>query len=319
MRGAAIAWVFVAACSTPTTTPAYDNSVLAPLNLTFSTEPPAGADGVALDATAVVTFDDYPDPDTVGFGPVLLRSGKANFDSDIRVDLVHQSVRIRGRAPLQPGTTYEVLIDPTVTGFDGRASLDTVAFTFTTGAQPITPPPTPLPPVTWSDIQYALASQPVPADGCPPPPQSSDMAPVLGGCAPYCHTPCGGSGLLRAPTRRLDLSADPNDPVYGLIHVPSAGLQGTRAQIPRVLPGDSSHSLLLRKLLGGGQLPDPGDQPYPFVRADGKRMPIGECSAVDADGGCLVPGDPTDYFVHPLPFALLEQIQRWIDDGAIVP
>ena len=100
--------------------------------------------------------------------------------------------------------------------------------------------------------------------------------------------------------------------------MPSVDLAGTAAQIPRVAPGDSAHSLLLRKLLGGGDKPTQHDAFYPLVRAGGRRMPIGNCETFD-NGECKTAADPTDYFVHPMPFDVIELVQRWIDDGAHVP
>jgi hypothetical protein len=303
---------FVAACSTPTSAPYYDDSVQAPLNFSFSTEPPANGGPVALDATIVITMDDFPDPDTVSFGPVLLRSGKANFDSVITVDLVHQSIRIRGRAPFQAGTTYDVVIDTTVAGLDQRVPAATTTFNFTTGsAKANLPPPAP---VSWSMVEPYLSTH----EPNPPCPTSASQLPQKG-CAPFCHTTCGQSGDARAPTRGLDLS-DPTDPVYGLINVPSSGLVGTEAAIPRVLPGDAARSTLMRKLLGGGQLPNPPlDAPYPMIRVDGKRMPLGTCVVLDpTTDQCDAPLDATDYFQHPLPFGVLELIERWIDGGALL-
>lgn len=301
--------LIVAACSTPTNAPIYDDSDQPPLNLTFTTEPVAGPDGVPIDATVIVQFDDFPDPDTVTFGPILLRSGRINFDAELKVDLAHQQVRINGRAPFQPNTTYEVVVDTTVASFSQRTLSADAIWTFTTGTQRANLPP--LPPVTWSQIEPFLSSA-YPGNACP---QMTE--PSLGGCAPYCHTTCGYSGSMRNPTRRLDLS-DPNDPIYGLINVPSVDLAGTAAQIPRVAPGDSARSLLLRKLLGGGDKPTQYDAPYPLTRAGGRRMPIGNCETND-DGDCIVAADPTDYFVHPLRFDVIELVQRWIDDGAQVP
>jgi hypothetical protein len=305
---AATLCLFVAACSTPTNAPIYDDSDQPPLNLTFTTEPVAGPDGVPIDATVIVQFDDFPDPDTVSFGPILLRSGKINFDAELKVDLAHQQVRINGRAPFQPSTTYEVVVDTTVASFSQRTQAADSVWSFTTGTQRANLPVPP--PVTWGDIAPSLASG-YPGTDCPQMGEAS-----LGGCAPYCHTVCGYSGTMRNPTRRLDLS-DPNDPVYGLINVPSVDLEGTAAQIARVTPGDSARSLLLRKLLGGGDKPTLNDAFYPLVRAGGRRMPIGNCVTNDA-GECIVAADPTDYFEHPLPFTLIELVQRWIDDGAQV-
>jgi len=309
VRRAAPLVLALAACSTPTSKPAYDDPPSAKLALSFSTDPPAFPDGVAIDATILIQLDDFPDPDTVSFGPVLLRSGKVNLDADLKVDLLHQQIRLHGRSLLQRGTTYEVVVASTVASFSERTPAATTTWSFTTGTQKANPPPPPT--VKFADVAAWLSARPLPATGCPAP-----MQPSLGSCAPYCHTPCDDLGRPRTPLRRLDLSADPSDPVYGLLDVPSVGLEGTAAQIPRVLPGDSAHSLLMRKLLGGGQKPSAADTPYPMLRADGRRMPLGNCTVDDA-GACLTATTPDDDFRHPLPTDVLERIQQWIDGGAL--
>jgi hypothetical protein len=55
-----------------------------------------------------------------------------------------------------------------------------------------------------------------------------------------------------------------------------------------------------------------------MLRADGKRMPLGSCAELNGDGECKTPGLASDYFQHPLPFPVLEQIERGIDGGALL-
>jgi hypothetical protein len=121
------------------------------------------------------------------------------------------------------------------------------------------------------------------------------------GCAPACHSPIGASGSARTPTRLLDFTADPHDPVFGLIGVESVGLRETATPLVRVAPFDPARSVLLRKLLGGSPQADSKDPPYPNMRVDGRRMPI----ALDETGS-----------VPPLPTEQIQRIEDWIAAGA---
>jgi hypothetical protein len=292
MKPATLLLFALAGCSTSPASPVYDNSNPPPLTVSFASDPAPFPDGVPVDATIVASFDDFPDPDTVAFGPVLLRSGKGDFDADVRVDLLGQSIRVRGRSPLVPGTQYSVTITTDVRSLGGRTLPGAVTWTFTAGAE--TSPARPTlsqmrcghDPCTWPDVQAVLAN--APGRGCG---------------SQACHSPTDLAGQPTVPARLLDLTGDPRDPRYGLIDVPSVGLSGTFSQLVRVLPGDSSRSVLLRKLLGGGApaaAPETGEVPYPNTRVDGKRMPI------DLDGLASAPLDPASIAI----------VQQWIDDGA---
>jgi hypothetical protein len=292
------------ACSVVTSHSPFEDAPPPPLQVRFDPQPLK--DGtIARDATVLAIFDDdFPDPDSATFGPVLLRSGAINLDADIRVDLLARAIRVRPRQPMQTGATYELVLSTQVGSLGGRSLAAPVAFPFLVG--PSLTPIDSQPPVAWSDVASLLQSTPPPDDSCfstrKPPPQT--------GCAPFCHSRCGGSGRIRPPTRGLDLTGDidPHDPTFGLINVPSVGLAGTDAELMRVLPGDSSRSVLFRKLLGGGAPRGPADMPYPDTRVDGKQMPLGPDVLT-----------PTDDFNQALPDPQLHLIQRWIDEGAHIP
>jgi hypothetical protein len=128
------------------------------------------------------------------------------------------------------------------------------------------------------------------------------VRPVLGTCAPFCHSTVGASGRTRTPTRSLDLTGDPTDPRFGLIGVAAVGELGTAAPLARVSPGDPARSALLRKLIGGNPQADSRDPPYPDLRVDGRRMPI--------------PLDETAPADAPLSDETLRVIQAWIAGGA---
>jgi hypothetical protein len=72
--------------------------------------------------------------------------------------------------------------------------------------------------------------------------------------------------------------------------VPSVGLRGSPRPLARVAPGDSSRSVLLRKLLGG----------------DGRRA---NQANLGVDGDRMPPGQPVDD-------SILLRIEQWIDAGA---
>jgi hypothetical protein len=308
MRPLVLLLLLASGCSDITSLPKFEGPTPTPLEASLTTEPPAEADGVPRDAVLRVTLDDYPDPDSVSFGPVLLRSGRGNFDADLRVDLVGRAIVITPRSPLEAMTTYEVVLDGTVRALSGRVLGRTVAFQISVGSARVPAPP-PRSPITWDEVQLELAKwEPRDSDGtpeCKTPDvaEAADPLRQVGGCAPCCHSTLGPSGDTRVPTRLLDLSSAGrrDDPVYGLVDTPSVGLAGSPYQLVRVAPHDSARSLFLRKLIGGNPHAASTDPPYPFMRVDGRRMPI----------------TLRDTAAPPLDEPALRLIQTWIDDGAV--
>jgi hypothetical protein len=274
-----------ASCTTASHVEPYVQPTLAALSVVVTTNPPARADGtVPRNARFVVQLDGYPDPDSVGYGPLTLRSGRANFDIDVGIDFVGQQVIVTPRSLLAPGVQYDLVVSGLST-LDDRAQGADVVGSVHVGADtgdPFAAPPRP----TWT----------------------ADVEPILGHCAPYCHSSVDQFGRTRTPTRLLDITPassdgtpdDPHDPVLGLIGVTSVGLLGTRAPLMRVAPFDPAHSVLLRKLIGGDPQADSQDPPYPSMRVDGRRMPL----FLDDTAGA------------PLPDEQLRTIQDWIAAGA---
>jgi hypothetical protein len=247
-----------AACSTVSSNPQFNTAPSPPLDLTVSSVPAPAADGtLARDAQLILQLDDFPDPDVVAqYGPVALRSGKLNFDFTLRVDLAGQALIVTPSRPFEPGTTYELSVDASLAALDGRSLGTTVTVVIPAGAT-LAGAPALAPAPTWNDLRQPLA------DRC-----------ATAGC--HSHD---------AHAYALDLSADasPEDPLLGLIRVASRGLTDAPQPLDRVAPGDSSRSVLLRKLLGSTNL-----------RVAGDRMPV------DA----------------PLPPDLIAEVQAWIDRGA---
>lgn len=244
----------------------------------------APARGVRADGTVprnerfVVQLDDYPDPDSVSYGPLTLHSGRANFDIDVSIDFVRRQVIVQPRTLMSPGVQYDLVVSGLVALDDRQQGADVVGSVLV-GADD--------------------------GDPFPPPTRRSwngDLKPLVGGCAPFCHSPVGESGRMRTPTRLLDLTGDPRDPAYGMVDVTSVGLRGTPAPLYRVAPFDPARSVLLRKLIGGSPAGDSQDPPYPAMRVDGRRMPL----LLDAAESSGPPFSDDD----------LLKVQDWILSGA---
>lgn len=281
LRGLALAlffWTSLSGCSSITHVSPYPPVLAPPMTVSVSAEPPTPGP-IYRDARLRISLDDYPDPQTVFFGNVLLRSGRVNFDAELTVDLVGKAILLAPRARLQPAATYEVLVSADVAALDGRrvGSLTTAQVLVGSEIAPSTTAPASL---TWE----------------------KDIGPTLSGCAPSCHSTVDADGQPRLPTRNLDLTGDVSDGKFGLIGVSALGESLTHHPLLRVAPGDSARSALLRKLIGGNRREDSKDPPYPEMQVDGRRMPRP-----------LVDGDPAP---DPLPDEFIAKVQRWIDEGA---
>ena len=288
--------VFVAsACTYPSHVAPYEQPTPAALSVAVTTDPPARADGtVPRNARFVVQLDGYPDPDSVGFGPITLRSGRGSFDLATSVDLVGRAVLVTPRSLMAPGAQYDLVVSGLVT-LDDRVQGDDVVAAVQVGQDDGAPFPAP-PRPTWYDATGACSG--------------SGVCALVGKCAPFCHSPVGASGRMRTPTRYLDLEGDPRDPIFGLLGVQSVGLRGTPVPLLRVAAGDPAHSVLLRKLLGGDPQAASFDPPYPNLRVDGRRMPISLCELPPSQ--CPQDQQPAAPFTDDE----LRLVQDWIAAGA---
>jgi hypothetical protein len=284
----AAGFAFASACTTTSHVSPYVTPAPAPLSVTVTSNPPPRADGtVPRDVRFVVQLDGYPDPDTVGYGPVTLRSGGVYFDIDVTIDFVGQAVLVKPRSELGPGTQYELVVSGLVT-LDNRAQGADVVGAVRAG----------------TDDGTLFPTVPVPTWNGDPTTGAGGVGAFLRTCAPACHSPMGASGDARTPTRELDLTGDPRDPTYGVIGVLAIGLVGTQVPLARVTPFDPARSVLLRKLIGGSPQADSRDPPYPNMRVDGRRMPI--------------PLDETAPADETLSADQLQTVQAWIAGGAPV-
>lgn len=277
------------ACTTASNVEPYAQPAQAPLSVAVGTVRPVRADGtVPRNERFLVQLDDYPDPDSVSYGPLTLHSGRLNFDIDVSIDFVGRAIIVTPRSLMAPGAQYD-LVASSLVALDERVQAGDVVGSVRVGPDDGDPFPAPAA-RTWT----------------------ADVEPILGECARYCHSTIGLSGSAWSPTRQLDITIpkddgtpdDPRDPVYGLIGVPSVGLRGTPFQLLRVAPGDPARSVLLRKLIGGSPQADSQDPPYPAMRVDGRRMPL-NLDATESSG-------------TPLSEDQLRIIQDWILEGAPV-
>jgi hypothetical protein len=274
-------------CTWNASQPLYDGPALAPLKVSITSDPAPAADGsVTRQAQIILTFDDYPDPESAFFGPVQVRSGAATFDVDVRVSLIDRAIVVTPRSPLIANTNYEVVAEAGIRSLSGRVLTTTVTQALHAGFDEGTAPAPP-PALTWM----------------------KDIAADIATCSPNCHSPIGASGDTRTPTRLLDLTGDPTNGTYGLIGVAAVGEREFPVPLLRVAPGDSARSVLLRKLLGGDPHADSldtidGTPLYPAMGVDGRRMPI--------------PLDESAPVGPPLSDDAIRRVQNWIDEGAPV-
>jgi hypothetical protein len=205
-------------------------------------EPRAFSQQVPRDAVVRITFDDYPDPDTVGPADFLLTTGVFWHTGLYQVDLIDKSVSFRAASPLRPNLGYSVTLMPPLLSLRGCPT--TLAHrSFKTGtlfAPPVAPPP-----VVFADVQPILKRS-------------------CGGAGCHREAPENGGGCLDTPAAGLSLCD--RDAVDALVGVPSR--QVSRLQL--VEPRNAARSYLLRKLLPAS---DAGDGPAPTTL--GHRDPPG--------------------------------------------
>jgi Bacterial Ig-like domain len=215
---------------------------------------------VPTDVTFRVTFDDYPDPDTVRSSTLLLTTGYFWVPGTYGVDLIGKAAVMQPIRSLVPQLGYGLHLRPALSSLAGCPGTS-VDIMFITGDGPTGEPP-PEPPAFAATIQPLFEAR----------------------CGGGCHLgPEDSAGCLSSPAAGLSLCAA--DSWDGLVGVRSS--QSDKLQL--VEPGDSARSYLLRKLLPtdapGGRLPG----------VQGQREPPGEPLSEDQlrliaawiDGGAL--------------------------------
>jgi hypothetical protein len=227
------------ACSYPTSDTPYSGACVRLHPLTFAPLP--NSVGVPTDITFRITFDDYPDPDTVRSDSLLLTTGYFWVPATYGVDLIGKAAVMRPIQSLSPRLGYGLHLRPGLASLAGcPGTTDELAFV--TGDGPIgQPPPTETP--VLASVQAILDAN----------------------CGAGCHLGGDESGTGCAAETAAGLSLCAADAWSALVGVPSRQVD----QLRLVEPGDSSRSYLLRKLLpaspGGG----------PITGVSGQREPPG--------------------------------------------
>jgi hypothetical protein len=237
---AAAALVVSMGCATPTDTTPYPGGACATLIPTLWV--PAGNSlGAPTDTSIRVTFNEYPDPDTVGSNSLLLTTGFFWVPGVYGVDLLGKTAILRPWRPLSPDLAYTLHLAPALHSLEGCPAPDTTReFRTATGPAGASPPPVP----AFADVQALFESR------C-----------GNGGC--HLDAAVFGGGCLAAPAAGLSLcAAESWDALVGVPSRQEAGLL-------LVDPGNSARSYLLRKLIPAP--PDAG--PMPTVL--GQREPPG--------------------------------------------
>jgi hypothetical protein len=212
-----------------------------------SSVPADGAMGVELKAAITVTFDAFPDPATVAYPAVTLRSGANSFDYDAHVDLLNKALVIVPKSPLTPNTQYVLQL---ATGGHGLQSLACGQLAGSGAAQ----------------IGFTTGT--TIGTGPPPPPvhrYATDVGPILTdaakGCvAETCHATVKDpmSGVTYTPALGMELAST------AMVQQTALGVTASEdPSLPRIKGGDPANSYLLRKLLG-----------TPDMVAN--RMPVGQ-------------------------------------------
>jgi hypothetical protein len=238
--------VAAAGCSTPTDDQPYAGSC-APLRALEWT-PSAGTVDFPRDMPIRVRFDQYPDPDTVDLGGIIVTTGPFYHPGTIRDDLVDKTITYQPSGNWRAELGYVAVLRVGLQSLQGCAALPDQRSFRTAAAAP--PAPAPVPPTTYAAVQPLFAGR-------------------CAGAACHRATIADGGGCLALPAAGLSLcDADALD---ALVDVPSR--QVIRMHL--VEPHDSARSYLLRKLLPG----DTPDQPAPTTL--GHRDPPGDPLSID--------------------------------------
>ena len=227
------------ACSYPTGDTPYPGQCARMLPV--ASVPAPNATGVPTDVVFRITFNDYPDPDTVRSDSILLTTGFFWVPGTYGVDLIGKAAVVRPIRPLSADLGYTLHLRPALASLAGCPG-PTEEIVFLTGAGPSGDPAPETPP--FAAVQ-AIFDAKCGGGGCHLAPEDA------------------GGGCLAPAAAGLSLCAA--DAWDALVSVPASQTDELRL----VQPGDSARSYLLRKLLpataDGGRLP----------RVYGQREPPG--------------------------------------------
>jgi hypothetical protein len=210
--------------------------------------PAGGETNVARDTTIRVLFGQYPDPDTVGLGAIIVTTGPFYHPGTIRTDLIEKALTYAPAGGWRADLGYNINIRAGLLSLQGCVAVPEQRSFRTAIAAPAAAPA--VPPTPYAAVQPIFASR----------------------CAgPGCHRAASadGGGCLAAPAAGLSLCDA--EAVDALVDVPSRQVSRLRLVEPR----DSARSYLLRKLLPG----ETPDQPAPATL--GHRDPPGDPLSTD--------------------------------------
>ena len=214
-------------CSYPTSESPYSGACARLLPV--ASVPAPNAVGVPTDVVFRITFNDYPDPDTVRSDSILLTTGFFWVPGTYGVDLIGKAAVVRPIRPLSPDLGYSIHLRPALASLSGCPG-PTEEIEFLTGAGPTGDPPPETPP--FAAVQAIFDTT----------------------CGNGCHLDLAAPGGCVA-TAAAGLSLCAGDAWDALIGVRSRQTD----QLQLVQPGDSARSYLLRKLLpattDSGRLP----------------------------------------------------------------
>jgi hypothetical protein len=228
------------ACSYPTDDTPYPGQCARMLPV--ASVPVPNATGVPTDVVFRITFNDYPDPDTVRSDSILLTTGFFWVPGTYGVDLIGKAAVVRPIRDLSPDLGYSLHLRPALASLAGCPG-PTEEIEFLTGAGPSGDPPPETPP--FAAVQAIFDAR----------------------CGGGCHLAQddGGGGCLAPSAAAAGLSLCAADAWDALVSAPSRQTDELRL----VQSGESARSYLLRKLLpataDGGRLP----------RVFGQREPPG--------------------------------------------
>ncbi len=204
--------------------------------------PQPNARDVPPDVVPIVSFSDFPNPDTIGLSTIALYSGFFYHTGRYWVDLVERRALFQPSGTLTPGLGYTLVLRPGIRSLrgcrleappdntDGTRS-DLYAFRFRIAETGTMLPPKPVPAsATYQQVTDLFAKH-CAGSACH---LDGDAGTHLVDPAACLSDPAGGLSLC---------ARDAHDRLVG---VPS--VQVTR--LVRVAPRDSSRSYLLRKLIG---------------------------------------------------------------------
>jgi hypothetical protein len=207
-----------------------------------------------------ITFDDYPDPDSVRSDSILLTTGYFWVPGTYGVDLIGKAAIMRPISSLSPDVGYALHLRPALRSLAGcpgtSEDLD-----FITGAGPAEQPPVTTP--ALAEVQTIFDAR----------------------CGGGCHLGAADDPAACADLPAAGLSLCAPDARDALVGVRSRQVNSLRL----VEPGDSARSYLLRKLVPANAAGAPIPGVYGQREPPGEPLPEDQLRLLAAwiDGGAL--------------------------------